>query len=63
MGRIGFTEILLIALAIIILFGANKLPEIGSAIGKAIKEFKKAARETEDDFKDAIQDKGNEKKA
>ncbi len=62
MGRIGFTEILLIAFAIIVLFGANKLPEIGSALGKAIREFKKAARETEDHIKDAVQD-NNEKKA
>ena len=63
MGRIGLPEIILIALAVVVLFGANKLPEIGSAIGKAIREFKKAARETEDDIKDAVSDKSHEKKA
>ena len=44
MGHIGVPEIALIVLAVIILFGAKKLPEIGSALGKAIREFKKAGK-------------------
>lgn len=55
-------EIIFIALVIVILFGAKKLPEIGSALGKAIREFKKAGKEIEDDVKDAIHDKDNEQK-
>ena len=43
MGRIGLPEIIIVALVIIILFGAKKIPEIGSAIGKAIREFRKAS--------------------
>lgn len=45
MGRIGMPEIILIALVIVLLFGAKKLPEIASAIGKALKEFKNASKE------------------
>lgn len=44
MGRIGFTEILLIVLVALVLFGANRLPEIGSSIGKAIREFQKSLK-------------------
>ena len=51
MGRIGMTEILFIGLVIVLLFGARKLPEIGASIGKAIKEFRKASRETEEGSK------------
>jgi len=51
MGRIGMTEILFIALVIVLLFGARKLPEIGASIGQAIKEFRKASRETEEGSK------------
>ena len=63
MGRIGFSEILLIALVVVLLFGANKLPEIGSAIGKAIREFKKATKGVEDDITAAVKDDSNEKKS
>ena len=42
MGRIGFSEILLILVVALLLFGANRLPEIGRALGSAIREFKNA---------------------
>ncbi|MCR4337440.1 MAG: twin-arginine translocase TatA/TatE family subunit [Candidatus Omnitrophica bacterium] len=45
MGRIGVAEILIVLLIVILLFGAKKLPEIGNAIGKAIREFRKATKE------------------
>ena len=45
MGRIGFSEILLIGIVFVLLFGTKKLPEIGASIGQAIKEFRKASRE------------------
>jgi sec-independent protein translocase protein TatA len=51
MGRIGITEILLIAVVFILLFGARKLPEIGASIGQAIKEFRKAMRPEDDSSK------------
>ena len=40
----GHWEILLIGLIVLIIFGAGKLPEIGSGIGKGIKNFKEATR-------------------
>ena len=42
MGRIGPMELVVIFLAFIALFGVKKLPEVGAALGKAIREFKKA---------------------
>ena len=51
MGRVGPLELLLILVVILFLFGAKRLPEIGEAIGKAIKEFKKASRD--DDHHDS----------
>ncbi len=63
MGRIGVPEVIIIVLAIIILFGAKKLPEIGSAIGKAIREFRKAGKEISDEVKDVIEDKGDASKS
>lgn len=44
---IGTTEMILIFLAVILLFGANKLPELARSMGKSMGEFKKAQRETE----------------
>ena len=61
MGQIGMPEIIVILLVVIILFGARKLPEIGSALGKAIREFKKAGKDIQDDVKDAVK-KDDERK-
>ena len=62
MGRIGMPEIIVIGLAIILLFGTKKLPEIAAALGKALREFKKASKEIQDGVKDAADDKGDEHK-
>lgn len=40
-GRLGTTELLLILVLALILFGPGKLPDVGKAVGKAISEFKK----------------------
>ncbi len=45
MGGLGTTEILLIAVVVLVLFGAKKLPEIGKSLGKGLREFKKATNE------------------
>jgi len=50
-GNLGAGEIILIVLAIMILFGAKKIPELAQGIGKGMREFKKAMREVEDDIK------------
>jgi sec-independent protein translocase protein TatA len=49
MGNLGTTEILLIVLVIVIFFGAKKIPELAQGLGKGIREFKKAAREIDND--------------
>ncbi len=48
MFGIGMPELLIILVIILIIFGAGKLPEIGGAIGKGIKNFRKASREPEE---------------
>ena len=59
-GSLGATEIILIVLAILILFGAKKIPELAQGIGKGMKEFKKAVREVEDDIKSTDTDSKKE---
>ncbi len=58
-GNIGATEILVILLIVLILFGAKKIPELAKGIGKGMKEFKKAVKEVEEDIN---LDDTNEKK-
>jgi sec-independent protein translocase protein TatA len=45
MFGIGMPELIIILIIILIIFGAGKLPEIGSGIGKGIRNFKKATQE------------------
>jgi len=42
LGSIGPTELILILLIVIIIFGARKLPDLGKSIGEGIKNFKKS---------------------
>ncbi len=42
---IGFTELVLIFLVVLLVFGAKRLPEIAGAMGKAVNEFKKSKDE------------------
>lgn len=48
MGNLGMWEILLILLVVLLLFGAKRLPEVGSSIGKGIREFKRSISDTQD---------------
>ena len=52
MFGIGTQELLIIFLIVLLLFGANRIPEIGRALGKGIRDFKRATRDVEDNFKD-----------
>lgn len=50
-GGLGMAEIVLIFLVVLLLFGAKRLPEIGSALGKGIREFKGSLSEIEKEIK------------
>ena len=52
-GNLGMTEMLLIGVAVLLLFGAKRLPEIGSAMGKGIRDFKRSLSDTERAINDA----------
>ncbi|MEI7998442.1 MAG: twin-arginine translocase TatA/TatE family subunit [Candidatus Omnitrophota bacterium] len=52
-GRTG--ELILLLVVFVLLFGAQKLPEIGAALGKAIREFKKNMHEVEEEVKKPIE--------
>ena len=47
-------ELLIVFLAILLLFGAKRLPEIGSSLGKGIREFKGSIKEVESDMRTEI---------
>ncbi len=51
-GMFGPTQIVLIVVAVILLFGAKKIPELMKGVGKGIKEFKNATNEDDKDNKD-----------
>lgn len=48
-GNFGWTEGILIAFLLLLLFGAKRLPEIGQSLGKGIREFKKSLTSSDDD--------------
>lgn len=56
MFRFGMGELVIILLIVLILFGASRLPEIARALGKSLKEFKKAGKEIRDDIDEATKD-------
>ncbi|MEN3027681.1 MAG: twin-arginine translocase TatA/TatE family subunit [Aquificaceae bacterium] len=59
MPQLSFTEILLILLILLLLFGAGKLPEVGKALGEGIRNFKRSVSGEEERVKEV---KGQEVK-
>ncbi|MDI6765634.1 MAG: twin-arginine translocase TatA/TatE family subunit [Bacteroidota bacterium] len=49
-GNLGTGEIILILLIVLIFFGAKKIPELAQGLGKGLKEFRKAARDIQEDI-------------
>jgi sec-independent protein translocase protein TatA len=60
MFGIGMPELLVILVIVLVIFGANKLPQIGEGLGKGIRNFKKSTKEV--DEIDVTPKKGEEKK-
>ncbi len=61
MGNFGATEIILIILVVVLLFGGRKIPELMKGIGQGMKEFKKASK-VEDETSGIEEDKKKESK-
>jgi sec-independent protein translocase protein TatA len=57
---LGGPEVMMIMFIILLLFGANKLPELAKGLGKSVKEFKKAASDVEYQIKEAMEEKAEE---
>jgi sec-independent protein translocase protein TatA len=55
----GWPEALIILVVVLIVFGAGKLPQIGGAIGKSIREFRKAKEGVDEEMKDKSKDKSD----
>lgn len=50
MGNLGAPEIILIAVVILILFGARKIPEFMQGLGKGVREFRKASKDIQEEI-------------
>ncbi|HHV04570.1 MAG: twin-arginine translocase TatA/TatE family subunit [Bacteroidales bacterium] len=55
-GTLGATEIIIIALIVLLLFGGRKIPELMKGIGKGVKSFRDGVKGIEDDLKEEEKD-------
>jgi len=61
-GGLGMPELLVILVIVLIIFGANKLPQIGEGLGKGIRNFKKGIKKEEIDIAPKNPEEFSEKK-
>lgn len=62
LGNLGATEIILIIVAILILFGGKKIPELMRGVGQGMREFQNAKNNVKSEIEKGMQDKPEEKK-
>lgn len=51
MGPIGWPELIILLVVVLIIFGPGKLPDIGNAIGRGVREFRKASSDLEESIR------------
>jgi len=56
MGSFGTTEIIVIAILVLVLFGAKRIPELAKGLGQGIKEFRKASNDIKKEIEDSSRD-------
>jgi TatA/E family protein of Tat protein translocase len=56
MGNLGFSEMLIIFVVALLVFGPKKLPELGKSLGKGIREFRKATDELKSSWEEQVRD-------
>jgi len=56
MGQLGFSEMLIIFVVALLVFGPKKLPELGKSLGKGLREFRKATNELKSTWEDQVRD-------
>ncbi|EKD31308.1 MAG: hypothetical protein ACD_77C00346G0015 [uncultured bacterium] len=61
-GTIGATEVIIVALIVLLLFGGKKIPELMKGIGKGVKSFKDGMKGIEEDIKNTDSEEKEEKK-
>lgn len=61
MFGLGFPELIIILVIVIMIFGAGKLPEIGGAIGKGIRSFKRASKDVDKSEKPSSEEQKDKK--
>ncbi len=55
-GPLGWSELLIILVIVLIFFGPKRLPEVAEAIGKSLRKFKKASRDVKDEIESGSKD-------
>ena len=67
MFGLGTTELIIILVLVLIIFGAGKLPQVGGALGKGLRNFKEGVKDVEEDISgkdpDKIDDNGEDKQS
>jgi sec-independent protein translocase protein TatA len=58
-GNLGFGELMIILVIVLVLFGARRVPEIGASIGRGIREFKKNISDMDRDVREPIREAMN----
>jgi sec-independent protein translocase protein TatA len=58
MGNLGFSEIMIILVVVLLVFGAKRLPEIGASMGKGIREFKRSISDAGEAVTQLPEDRG-----